>query len=73
MFMGSTFDFGSDQLRPESQPVLQEIAAALKNNPGWKLHVNGHTDNVGGDAYNLDTSKPARRGHQTRPGQPVSD
>ena len=53
---GIYFDFGSDQLRPESQPVLQEIAAALKNNPGWKLHVNGHTDNVGGDAYNLDLS-----------------
>lgn len=28
----------------------------LKNNPSWKLHVNGQTDNIGGDACNLDLS-----------------
>lgn len=53
---GIYFDFASDQLRPESAPVLAEIASALKDNPAWKLHVNGHTDNIGGDAYNLDLS-----------------
>jgi hypothetical protein len=53
---GIYFDFDSDKLRPESAPVLAEIALALKNNPTWKLHVNGHTDSVGGDAYNLDLS-----------------
>jgi outer membrane protein OmpA-like peptidoglycan-associated protein len=53
---GIYFDFASDKLRPESGPVLDEIAAALKNNPTWKLHVNGHTDNIGGDPYNLDLS-----------------
>jgi outer membrane protein OmpA-like peptidoglycan-associated protein len=53
---GIYFDFASDKLRPESAPVLAEIAATLKNNPTWKLHVNGHTDNIGGDAYNLDLS-----------------
>lgn len=53
---GIYFDFASDKLRPESRPVLEEIAAALRNNPTWKLHVNGHTDNIGGDAYNLDLS-----------------
>ena len=53
---GIYFDFASDKLRPESGPVLAEIASALKNNPTWKLHVNGHTDNIGGDAYNLDLS-----------------
>jgi outer membrane protein OmpA-like peptidoglycan-associated protein len=53
---GIYFDFASDKLRPESAPVLAEIAAALKDNPAWKLHVNGHTDNIGGDAYNLDLS-----------------
>jgi outer membrane protein OmpA-like peptidoglycan-associated protein len=53
---GIYFDFASDKLRPESAPVLAEIASVLKNNPTWKLHVNGHTDNIGGDAYNLDLS-----------------
>ena len=53
---GIYFDFGSDKLRPESAPVLEEIASTLKNNPTWKLQVNGHTDNIGGDAFNLDLS-----------------
>jgi outer membrane protein OmpA-like peptidoglycan-associated protein len=54
---GIYFDFGSDQLKPESTPVLQEIAGVLKDNPDWTLTVNGHTDNIGGDPYNLDLSK----------------
>jgi outer membrane protein OmpA-like peptidoglycan-associated protein len=53
---GIYFDFNSDQLRPESEPVLKEIAEALRNNPAWKLSVGGHTDNIGGDAYNLELS-----------------
>ena len=54
---GIYFDFANDQLKPESTPVLEEIAGVLKDNPDWKLTVSGHTDNVGGDAYNLDLSK----------------
>jgi outer membrane protein OmpA-like peptidoglycan-associated protein len=54
---GIYFDFASDRLKPESTPVLEEIAGVLKDNPEWKLTVSGHTDNVGGDAYNLDLSK----------------
>ncbi len=54
---GIYFDFASDRLKPESTPVLEEIAGVLKDNPDWKLTVSGHTDNVGGDAYNLDLSK----------------
>ena len=29
----------------------------MTDNPGWKLTDNGHTDNIGGNAYNLDISK----------------
>jgi outer membrane protein OmpA-like peptidoglycan-associated protein len=54
---GIYFDFAQATLKPESAPVLKEIAQALKNNPDWKLTVEGHTDNIGGDAYNLDLSK----------------
>jgi len=49
---GIYFDFGSDQIRSESEPVLKEIAEALTANPTWKLNVEGHTDNIGGDQYN---------------------
>ncbi len=37
--------------------MLKEIADALAKNPAWSLNVEGHTDNIGGDAYNLDLSK----------------
>jgi outer membrane protein OmpA-like peptidoglycan-associated protein len=54
---GIYFDFASDHLKPESTPVLEEIAGVLRDNPEWSLTVNGHTDNIGGDIYNLDLSK----------------
>lgn len=54
---GIYFDFASDTLRPESQPVLKEIVQVMRDNPGWKLSIEGHTDNIGGDAYNLDLSR----------------
>jgi outer membrane protein OmpA-like peptidoglycan-associated protein len=54
---GIYFDFASDKIKPESDPVLREIADALNHNPAWKLRVEGHTDNIGGDDYNLDLSQ----------------
>ncbi len=54
---GIYFDFNSAKLRPESGPVLKEISEALKNNPSWKIKIDGHTDNVGGDAYNMQLSQ----------------
>jgi outer membrane protein OmpA-like peptidoglycan-associated protein len=54
---GIYFDFNKDTIKPESETVLKEIVQAMTDNPGWKLNVEGHTDNIGGDAYNLDLSK----------------
>jgi outer membrane protein OmpA-like peptidoglycan-associated protein len=54
---GIYFDFNSDHVRAESQPVLKEIADAMTHNPAWKLSIDGHTDNIGGDAKNLDLSR----------------
>jgi len=54
---GIYFDFNEETLKPESEPVLKEIAQALTDNPNWKLTVEGHTDNIGGDTYNLELSK----------------
>lgn len=54
---GIYFNFASDELRSESEPVLHEIADALKAHPDWTLMINGHTDNIGGDALNLDLSR----------------
>ena len=54
---GIYFNFASDELRSESEPVLHEIADALKAHADWTLIINGHTDNIGGDALNLDLSR----------------
>ena len=61
---GIYFDFASDRLRPESMPVLSEIAGALANNADWKLSINGHTDNIGGEASNVELSR--RRSESVR-------
>jgi outer membrane protein OmpA-like peptidoglycan-associated protein len=54
---GIYFDFASDRIKDESEPVLAEIAQVLRANPTWNLNVEGHTDSIGGDAYNLDLSR----------------
>ncbi len=54
---GIYFDFNSDSIRRESDPILKELGEALARHPEWTLSINGHTDNVGGDAYNLRLSQ----------------
>ena len=54
---GIYFDTGSDQIRPESAPTLKEIAAMVTEHDGLRLGIEGHTDNVGAAAANLDLSK----------------
>ena len=51
------FSFNSDALRDESTPTLKEIADILTRHPDWRLAVNGYTDGIGTDQYNLDLSK----------------
>lgn len=51
------FSFNSDAIREESEPTLKDIAEVLKRHPAWRLTVNGHTDNIGGDQPNLDLSR----------------
>ena len=57
LIYGIYFDFASDHLKRESTPVLDEIAQVMEKHPDWNLSVSGHTDNVGGDPYNLNLSK----------------
>jgi outer membrane protein OmpA-like peptidoglycan-associated protein len=55
---GIYFDFNSDRIRRESEPVLNEIGAIMQKHPDWQLSIAGHTDNVGGDGdYNLQLSR----------------
>jgi outer membrane protein OmpA-like peptidoglycan-associated protein len=54
---GVLFDFNKSSLQPASDPVLQQILDLMKKNPAQKIEVQGHTDNVGGDAYNQTLSE----------------
>lgn len=51
------FTFDSDEIRKESEPRLADIAAVLKRHPEWKLKVEGHTDSISADDYNLKLSQ----------------
>lgn len=57
-FQNIEFDFNSDKITKASYPTLDQVAAILNANPTWgKLMINGHTDNVGSDAYNQKLSE----------------
>jgi len=54
---GILFDFDQATLRPESEVVLRQLRDALQASPGGRVTIEGHTDAVGGDAYNRDLSQ----------------
>jgi OOP family OmpA-OmpF porin len=58
---GVLFDFNKSTLKPESDSVLQEVLGVLQKTPALKLEVQGHTDNVGDDAYNQTLSEARAR------------
>ena len=51
------FSFNSDEIREESEPTLREINDILRRHPDWKLSIDGHTDNIASDTFNLDLSQ----------------
>ena len=55
---GLYFDFNRATISAQSRPALQSIADTLARHQ-WSVSIEGHTDNVGSDAYNDDLS--ARR------------
>jgi flagellar motor protein MotB len=50
------FDFDLATLQPISGPVLEATRELLAENPGLVLELQGHTDSVGSDSYNLGLS-----------------
>jgi len=58
---GVLFDFNKSTLKPESDAVLRQVAVLLTQDPALKLEIQGHTDNVGSDAYNQPLSEARAR------------
>ncbi len=54
---GIRFSPNTDSLQPESFGVLKDIGKVLKENPGMKIKIVGHTDTDGDDKLNVDLSK----------------
>jgi OOP family OmpA-OmpF porin len=54
---GIYFDTGKSEIKPESDAALTEIAKLLTGDATLKLHVVGHTDNVGTMDANLKLSQ----------------
>jgi outer membrane protein OmpA-like peptidoglycan-associated protein len=54
-----TFDYNSDVVSAEAQPVLRALGGALSRADlkGTVFTINGHTDGKGGDQYNQDLSE----------------
>lgn len=51
------FDFDEDILQKRSYSELEKINTHLKKKPFTALIVEGHTDNIGTDVYNMNLSK----------------
>jgi OOP family OmpA-OmpF porin len=54
---GVLFDFNKSTLQPASDAALQPVANIMAANKTLKVEVQGHTDNVGNDAYNQTLSE----------------
>jgi outer membrane protein OmpA-like peptidoglycan-associated protein len=54
---GVHFDFNKATIRSVDEAVLEEVAETMKANPGKAVHVNGYTDAIGSEDYNLKLSQ----------------
>lgn len=54
---GILFDFNRADIKPESEPTIEEMAKLLKSAPGLRVVITGHTDSVGDFEFNRDLSQ----------------
>ena len=55
------FDTDKASIKPESGPVVDEVAKLLKTNPSLRLAVEGYTDNAGTPAHNQQLAEARAR------------
>ncbi len=57
VLFGVNFEFDKATLTPESYPILLYAVQNLSETPDTKIEIQGHTDNIGSDQYNLKLSE----------------
>jgi outer membrane protein OmpA-like peptidoglycan-associated protein len=50
---GTHFAFGSATLTAEGERILDQAVAVMNQHPSVNVRIEGHTDSVGSDAYNM--------------------
>jgi outer membrane protein OmpA-like peptidoglycan-associated protein len=56
------FDTGKYTLRPGAREKLAKVSGIILSHPGLRIEVEGHTDSVGGDDYNMKLSEDRANG-----------
>ena len=51
------FDFDKSVIKSSGTAILDNVAKVLKNNPGLRVELGGHTDSVGSEGYNMGLSQ----------------
>lgn len=51
------FDFNKWDLKEDAIPIIEEIVDAMMSRPKLRLEIQGHTDNIGTQEYNLELSE----------------
>ena len=54
---GIQFESGKDVIKKSSNAILNEVVKVMNENPSYNLEINGHTDNKGTAAMNLNLSQ----------------
>jgi len=54
---GLMFETNKADIKPQSLKNLKEVLVVISQNPGLKLEIQGHTDNVGAKEYNQKLSE----------------
>jgi outer membrane protein OmpA-like peptidoglycan-associated protein len=57
IFKNILFEFGKDNLRPESVPELLRIVDLMERYPAMEMEVQGHCDHIGSKIYNQKLSE----------------
>jgi outer membrane protein OmpA-like peptidoglycan-associated protein len=57
VFDNLNFEFGKADIKKDSFPYLDKLADTLNKAKNWTLEIQGHTDDKGGDDFNMKLSQ----------------